>query len=182
MKLQSLLFPHASLLRWLHSLKNIDMLKTREIACKKSRMHAQDFCFVSLDFSMIWISLSIHFSFQMVKICLWTKKLNLSLSVANNIVIYCYHAFTSFPMQQFAHRATLKILFKKLINKLSKQLFQTSRLSVHLSIYLPSAVCHTNIQFQQSYHKMSLIKVAWYVLRVKDIYSGSPSDPLGPRD
>ena len=29
---------------------------------------------------------------------------------------------------------------------------------------------------------MSLIKVDWYVLRVKNIHSWSPPDPLGPRD
>ena len=29
---------------------------------------------------------------------------------------------------------------------------------------------------------MSLIKVGWYVLRVKNIHSWSPPDPLGPRD
>ena len=29
---------------------------------------------------------------------------------------------------------------------------------------------------------MSLIKVVWYVLRVKNIHSWSPPDPLGPLD
>ena len=38
----------------------------------------------------------------------------------------------------------------------------------------PSITSH--FQFLQSYHKMSLIKVAWYVLRVKNIHSWSPSD------
>ena len=32
------------------------------------------------------------------------------------------------------------------------------------------------------YDKVSLIKVGWYVLRVKNIHSWSPPDPLGPRD
>ena len=36
---------------------------------------------------------------------------------------------------------------------------------------------HTSVQFLQSYHKMSLIKVAWHVLRVKNMHPGSPSDP-----
>ena len=33
------------------------------------------------------------------------------------------------------------------------------------------------LQFLQSEHKMSLIKVAWYVLRVKNMHSWSPPDP-----
>ena len=33
-------------------------------------------------------------------------------------------------------------------------------------------------QFLQSYHKISLIKVAWYVLGVKNMNSYSPLDPL----
>ena len=33
------------------------------------------------------------------------------------------------------------------------------------------------LQFLQSDHKMSLIKVAWHMFRVKNIHSGSPSDP-----
>ena len=33
-----------------------------------------------------------------------------------------------------------------------------------------------NFQFLQAYEKVSLIKVAWYVLRVKNIHSWSPSD------
>ena len=35
----------------------------------------------------------------------------------------------------------------------------------------------SNFQFLQSIHKMSVIKVAWHVLRVKNIHSGSLSDP-----
>ena len=34
-------------------------------------------------------------------------------------------------------------------------------------------------KFLQSYDKVSLIKVAWYVFRVKNIHSWSPPDPLG---
>ena len=37
-------------------------------------------------------------------------------------------------------------------------------------------------QFLQSYYKVSLIKVAWYVLRVKDMHSWSPPDLWGPWD
>ena len=33
-----------------------------------------------------------------------------------------------------------------------------------------------NFKFLQPIHKMSVIKVAWHVLRVKNIHSGSPSD------
>ena len=32
------------------------------------------------------------------------------------------------------------------------------------------------------YHKASLIKVTWYELRVKTMYFGSPTDPLGLLD
>ena len=39
-----------------------------------------------------------------------------------------------------------------------------------------------NFQFLQSYDKVSLIKVGWYVLRVKNIHSWSPPDPFGPWD
>ena len=35
---------------------------------------------------------------------------------------------------------------------------------------------------KESMVKVSLIKVGWYVLRVKNIHSWSPPDPLGPRD
>ena len=38
----------------------------------------------------------------------------------------------------------------------------------------------SNFQFLQSYDKVSLIKVGWYVLRVKNIHSWSPPDPFGP--
>ena len=51
----------------------------------------------------------------------------------------------------------------------SKQLFQTSRLSVLPSVYL--CVRHTSIffQFLKLYHIMSVMKIALHVLRVKDI-------------
>ena len=39
-----------------------------------------------------------------------------------------------------------------------------------------------SFQFLQAYEKVSLIKVAWHVLRVKNIHSWSPPDPLGPWD
>ena len=43
------------------------------------------------------------------------------------------------------------------------------------------SVRHTFIffDFLQSFHKMSLIKVAWHVLREKNMHPGSPSDPSG---
>ena len=37
-----------------------------------------------------------------------------------------------------------------------------------------------SFQFLQVYEKVSLIKVAWYVFRVKNIHSWSPPDPMGP--
>ena len=37
-------------------------------------------------------------------------------------------------------------------------------------------------KFLQSYYKVSLTKVAWYVLRVKNMHSWAPPDPLGPWD
>ena len=39
-----------------------------------------------------------------------------------------------------------------------------------------------SFQFLQAYDKVSLIKVAWYVFRVKNIHSWSPPDPLSPWD
>ena len=40
----------------------------------------------------------------------------------------------------------------------------------------------SSFQFLQAYDKVSLIKVGWYVLKVKNIHSWSPPDPLGPWD
>ena len=50
------------------------------------------------------------------------------------------------------------------------------RLSFRPSVLRPSEIF---FQFLQAYHKMSIIKVAWYVLRVKNMHPGSPSDPSG---
>ena len=56
----------------------------------------------------------------------------------------------------------------------------------HLHNYFNLHVCPFNgggggslssFQFLLSYHKVSLIKVAWYVLRVKNMHSWSPPDP-----
>ena len=41
-------------------------------------------------------------------------------------------------------------------------------------------ITHYDFQFLQLYHKMSLIKVAWYVIRVKNMHFGSTSDPWDP--
>ena len=41
----------------------------------------------------------------------------------------------------------------------------------------PSFRMSVKLQFLQSCHKMSQIKVAWYVLKAKDMHSGSRSDP-----
>ena len=50
-----------------------------------------------------------------------------------------------------------------------------------LSIHSFVRVSENQLQFLQSLHKMSLLKVAWHVLRVKSVHSGSPSDLLwGP--
>ena len=46
---------------------------------------------------------------------------------------------------------------------------------VHVSVRMSA----NQFQFLQSYHKMSIIKFAWYVLRVKNMHPGSPSDPSG---
>ena len=40
----------------------------------------------------------------------------------------------------------------------------------------------SSFQFLQVYDKVSLIKVGWYVLKVKNIHSWSPPDPLVPWD
>ena len=50
--------------------------------------------------------------------------------------------------------------------------FRRRRRGVPLSIF----------KFLQSYDKVSLIKVAWYVLRVKNMHSRAPPDPWGPWD
>ena len=38
----------------------------------------------------------------------------------------------------------------------------------------------SSFQLMLAYDKASLIKVGWYVLRVENIRSWSPPDPLGP--
>ena len=38
----------------------------------------------------------------------------------------------------------------------------------------------SHFQFQLFYHKMSGMKIAWYVLRVKNMHCRSPSDLWGP--
>ena len=43
-------------------------------------------------------------------------------------------------------------------------------------------VFKNQLQFLQFYHKMSLIKGARYLLREKNMHSGSPSDSWCPRD
>ena len=59
----------------------------------------------------------------------------------------------------------------------SKLLFQPPSLSVHLII----CVCLQKLlKFLQWYHKMSLIKVAESVSRVKHMHPGSPSDHWDP--
>ena len=45
-----------------------------------------------------------------------------------------------------------------------------------LSVY----ASENQLQFLQLHHEMSVIKVSWYVQRVKNKHSRSPSDPLGP--
>ena len=50
-------------------------------------------------------------------------------------------------------------------------------LSFHLYIHLYERTSHIYFfQFLQLYHKMTLMKDAWHVLRVKNMQSGSPSD------
>ena len=58
--------------------------------------------------------------------------------------------------------------------------FRTS-VRPYLRMSVRSYVRHTFIffDFLQLFHKMSLIKVAWHVLRVKNMHLGSPSDPSG---
>ena len=64
-----------------------------------------------------------------------------------------------------------------------KKLFYHLRLSLSIrssvrQLGLPSVRVSQNLfHFLQSYHKMLLIKVVWYVLRVKCLHPGSPSHP-----
>ena len=55
----------------------------------------------------------------------------------------------------------------------------------YFNIHVWSSLRHpilSNFLFMQSYHKMSLIKAVWYVLRVENMYPGSPSDPSETAD
>ena len=73
-----------------------------------------------------------------------------------------------------------------------KFFFQSSQLwIIYITISTFTSVCPVGgvggvpllcFQFLQSYYKVSLIKVAWYVLRVKDMHSWSPPDLWGPWD
>ena len=66
---------------------------------------------------------------------------------------------------------------------LRKEIFENIiyiAISTFTSVY-SSTVCLsvTSSHFLQSYHKMSLIKVTWWVLRRKNMYLWSPFDPWG---
>ena len=50
-------------------------------------------------------------------------------------------------------------------------------LSFRLLLRVSVRVSENYLQFLQTYDKMSLIKVVWYVLRVKNMHPGSPSGP-----
>ena len=73
------------------------------------------------------------------------------------------------------------IFIWKVLNQ-STLLFQPSRLSVlTASSVCSSLASRPTLQFLQLDHKISLIKVAWYMLRVKDKNSWSPLDLQGQR-
>ena len=50
-------------------------------------------------------------------------------------------------------------------------------LSIRPSVHPFVCVSENQLNFLQFYHIMSLKKVAWYVLRVKNMHFGSPSHP-----
>ena len=59
--------------------------------------------------------------------------------------------------------------------------------NLHVCPSIPRRCRHRHVpllifQFLLSYYKVSLIKAAWYVLRLKNIHSWSSQDPLGPWD
>ena len=69
----------------------------------------------------------------------------------------------------------------KIIGKVNKKGY------IYTIISTFTSVCHSggggplsSFKFLQSCHKVSLIKVAWFMLRVKNMNSWSPSDPWGP--
>ena len=51
--------------------------------------------------------------------------------------------------------------------------------SIHPFVHF--RVSENKFQFLQLYQKMSLIKISWYVLRVKNMHFGPNSDPLDPQ-
>ena len=48
--------------------------------------------------------------------------------------------------------------------------------NIHVTLPIPAVI----LKYVIVYHKMSLIKVVWYVLRVKKLLSWSPTEPSGP--
>ena len=61
---------------------------------------------------------------------------------------------------------------------------QVSHIYITISIFMSVRHCAfiamSHFRFLQLYRKLSQIKVAWYVLKVKNIHFRSPSDPWGP--
>ena len=70
----------------------------------------------------------------------------------------------------------------KIIGKFNKKGYIYIIISIFTSVCPSSGggiggVPLSSFKFLQSCHKVSLIKVAWYMLRVKNMHSRSPSDP-----
>ena len=72
--------------------------------------------------------------------------------------------------------------------KMDQKFFKRSEIYITISTftsvrpYSVGGVPLSIFKFLQSYDKVSLIKVAWYVLRVKNMHSRAPPDPWGPWD
>ena len=93
----------------------------------------------------------------------WLTQLTyaVGLSIGRNIQRHTFHS----KLSQF-HRST-NFCTEKRLRTTSCYLNNYFNFHVHLSM------CPKNqLQFLQQYHKMSQTKVAWYVLKVKNMHSG----------
>ena len=124
--------------------------------CISLRSHGDSYMKKKIDICMLRLFLTAHLMENVQSLLKWEKKKNLK-EKASYILILCWFKilFSSYNLNNYSnHQASP-----------SFQCLMSLKLS--------------NFQFLQSYHKLSKIKVALYMLRVKDMHSGSPSDLQG---
>ena len=77
--------------------------------------------------------------------------------------------------------STISLVLKQIVNNREDEIYKTIWAFMSVGPYSGSGHVPSNFQWLQLYHKISQLKVAWHVFRMKNVYSGSPSDPLSPK-